>query len=92
MSHKNETTCWCCGSHAMEKTDAYFKCRSCMATWNEPPHIAPAQTFVESKIPIRPGERHAIKGFAPSKTSAREAARARGEPPPERRPKKAARQ
>lgn len=87
MTSKYERQCWSCGSKDMEKDARGVRCQSCGATWN--PQTSPMDTGVTSHRDYAISEKGAkrVATGSPSVIAQRRAARARGELPPQRRPK-----
>ena len=79
MTHKYERQCWSCGSKDMEPDGRGVRCRSCGATWNEPPRSGPPDFNIVND-PHGPHYNPRKESYRrPSGTAKRRASRARGE-------------
>jgi len=89
MTQKYERKCWNCGSTELEPDDRGVKCKSCGATWNNTPALksAPVTIVNDPQSPNYQWNKETTVG--PSRSVKSQAARARGELPPKRRPKQA---
>ena len=88
MTHKYERKCWSCGSTDIEKDDHGVVCRKCGATWNYVPLLGGPTRLDEEFHDFVMSIREVPISGSPSRGVVNQAARARGDIPPKKRPER----